>query len=262
MCLIVLDWQPGSLRPLRLAANRDEFYDRPTAPLARWQEAPDVLGGRDLRAGGTWLAVHRKGRMAAVTNVRDPQHKAPADGPSRGELVRNALECDSLTTWLEDLARRGASSYAGFNLLASDGHTLWHLHHGRTGTRLQQVAPGLHGLSNATLDTPWPKLLRSRRALEDIAALPTSAFAKQAWSLLADEWRPDDTALPNTGVGLELERLLSAPFITSRDYGTRASTWLSWHAEGQLDMGERSFGPHGQPLDEREQSLALSPLLT
>ncbi|MCP1343163.1 NRDE family protein, partial [Halomonas sp. FL8] len=171
--------------------------------------------------------------------------------PSRGELVRNALECQSLPTWLERLCKRGAHDYAGFNLLASDGLTLWHLHHGRDGTRLQRVAPGLHGLSNATLDTPWPKLLHSRRALESTLAIPTAAFADAAWSLLADDWRPNDADLPETGVGLDLERLLSAPFIASRDYGTRASTWLAWHAEGRIDMGERSFGPHGRPLDER-----------
>ena len=258
MCLIVLDWQPGSLTPLRLAANRDEFYDRPTAPLAHWQDAPDILGGRDLRAGGTWMAAHRQGRVAAVTNVRDPEFQAPADGPSRGELVRGALECESLPAWLERLNEGNARDYAGFNLLASDGRSLWHLHHGRSETRLQQVTPGLHGLSNATLDTPWPKLVRSRRALQASLATPTASFAEQAWSLLADSWRPADMALPNTGVGLELERLLSAPFIASHDYGTRASTWLTWQASGRIEMGERSFGPHGQALGERRQSLALA----
>ncbi|GHA95228.1 NRDE family protein [Modicisalibacter luteus] len=260
MCLIVLDWQPGLSTPLRLAANRDEFYDRPTAPLAQWQDARDIIGGRDLRAGGTWLAAHRQGRVAALTNVRDPEFHAPADGPSRGELVRNALECPSLSTWLERLGQEGAHDYAGFNLLASDGHYLWHLHHGRSGTRLQQVSPGLHGLSNATLDTPWPKLKRSRQGLQRILAASATSFAENAWSLLADDWRPDDTELPETGVGLELERLLSAPFITSRDYGTRASTWLTWHASGRLEMGERSFGPYGQPLGERRQALDLPPL--
>ncbi|HET8789730.1 MAG TPA: NRDE family protein [Modicisalibacter sp.] len=252
MCLIVFDWRPGSAMPLRLAANRDEFHDRPAAALAAWDDAPDIIGGRDLRAGGTWLAVHAQGRLAAVTNVRDPQFKAPIDGPSRGELVRNALECKSLPAWLNALVEGGAGKYAGFNLLVSDGRKLWHLHHGRDATRLQAVAAGLHGLSNASLDTPWPKLERSRARLGEALADTGQDFAKAAWELLADDHRPDDAVLPDTGVGLPLERLLSSPFIVGDDYGTRASTWVAWHASGEIAIGERSFGPEGSKLGETQ----------
>lgn len=254
MCLIVFDWRPGSNTPLRLAANRDEFHDRPSAALAPWDDAPHIVGGRDLRAGGSWLAAHRRGRVAAVTNVRDPEFRAPTDGPSRGELVRNALICESLEAWLESLAYNDASQYAGFNLLASDGKHLWCLHHGRDGTYLQEVAAGLHGLSNASLNTPWPKLERSRSRLGEIIDgspyLTDDDFAKAAWALLADDHRPKDSALPDTGVGLALERRLASPFIVGEDYGTRASTWVTWHTSGELQLGERSFGPGGRLLGE------------
>lgn len=250
MCLIVFDWRPGTAAVLRLAANRDEFHDRPSAALATWDDAPGVLGGRDLRAGGTWLAVHERGRLAAVTNVRDPELEAPTDGPSRGALVRDALECDSLAAWLERLAGHDAAKYAGFNLLASDGHRLWHLHRGRHGTQLEEVAAGLHGLSNASLDTPWPKLERSRARLGRALAERDTDFAEAAWALLADTQRPDDAELPDTGVGLALERRLAAPFILGDDYGTRVSTWITWHADGEIVIGERSFGPGGRSLGE------------
>ncbi|SHE35302.1 Uncharacterized conserved protein, contains NRDE domain [Modicisalibacter ilicicola DSM 19980] len=265
MCLIVFDWRPGGAVPLRLAANRDEFHERPSAALHVWRDAPDILGGRDLRAGGTWLAGHRRGRLAAVTNVRAPEFEAPAQGHSRGELARHALECDSLEKWLHGLERKAAYCYAGFNLLASDGRILWHLHHGPSGTRLQEVAPGLHGLSNATLDTPWPKLLRSRQRLATATRAETGrdgseTFAARAWALLADDARATDAQLPDTGVGLELERFLSAPFIVGDEYGTRASTWVRWEAESGIAIGERAFGPLGRLLEERQCRLDVPPL--
>lgn len=254
MCLIVFDWRPGSDTPLRLAANRDEFHDRPSAALAPWDDATHIVGGRDLRAGGSWLAVHERGRFAAVTNVRDPELHAPTDGPSRGELVRNALTCESLEDWLSELADSTARQYAGFNLLAGDSQRLWCLHHGRDGTYLQRVAAGLHGLSNANLDTPWPKLERSRSRLGEVVSgsskLTDDDFAEAAWALLADDHRPEDSALPDTGVGLALERRLSSSFIVGDDYGTRASTWVTWHASGEIRIGERSFGPGGRLLEE------------
>lgn len=261
MCLIVFDWRPGSAVPLRLAGNRDEFHGRPTAALDGWPDAPGILGGRDLRAGGTWLAAHRRGRLAAVTNVRDPEFVAPVAGPSRGELVRHALVCDSLPDWLEQLAQGEARHYAGFNLLASDGRQLWHLHHGRSGTRLQCVSPGVHGLSNASLDTPWPKLLRSRTRLAEALITDTADFATQAWALLADDHRPADSDLPDTGVGLALERQLAAPFIAGEEYGTRASTWVEWQADGEIVFGERTFGPGGRMQEERQRRLAVPPLI-
>lgn len=256
MCLIAFAFAPGTRVPLRLAANRDEFHARPAAPLASWTDAPDIVGGRDLEAGGTWLAVHRRGRVAAVTNVRDPALKVPADAPSRGRLVRDALECDDLSAWLERMAAGEGWRYAGFNLLAGDGERLWHLHRGRGQLLLTPVAPGTHGLSNASLDTPWPKLIRVRQALQHALAPPH--WPVRMLEALGDTAIADDAHLPDTGVGLALERQLSAPFILGEHYGTRAMTWLEWDAEARrVHLGERRFGPEGVSLGESELSVAL-----
>ncbi|WP_275288584.1 NRDE family protein [Halomonas elongata] len=249
MCLIALDFRPSSAVPLRLVANRDEFHARPTAPLGAWEGAPSIIGGRDLTAGGGWLAMHERGRFAAVTNVRDPRLEVAPDAPSRGALVRSALECDDLAAWLADLAEGEALHYAGFNLLAGDGQRLWHLHRGLDALTLAEVAPGLHGLSNATLDTPWPKLLDARQGL---AASRHARWPQDALLAFADTRQASDDRLPDTGVGRELERRLSAAFIIGSDYGTRATTWLEWHADGRFEIGERRFGPQGVRLGENQ----------
>ncbi|GAB2790679.1 NRDE family protein [Halomonas shantousis] len=246
MCLIVFDWRPGSAVPLRLAANRDEVHARPSQALNTWQDAPHILGGRDLRAGGTWLAASRQKRLVAVTNVRAPQHPAPEAGPSRGALVHEALECASLEGWLHDLQREDAHAYAGFNLLACDGMRMWHLHHGPTATTLTEIPAGVHGLSNATLDTPWPKLTRACREFHQALAAPD--WTRRSWELMHDTWCPADEQLPETGVSRDMERFLSPIFIVGETYGTRATTLVEWQADGTLTLQERRFGPHGQPL--------------
>lgn len=248
MCLIAFDHRPGEAWPLRLVANRDEFYARPAAPLARWADAPAIVGGRDLEAGGSWLAIHRRGRIAAVTNVRDPRLKVRAGAPSRGDLVRDALTCPDLAAWLDRLASGEAERYAGFNLLAGDGERLWHLHRGLDGIRLGEVPPGLHGLSNASLDTPWPKLIGVRQGLA--ASLRHGLWPEDALAAMSDRHPADDEQLPETGVGLEMERMLSPPFIVGAHYGTRAMTWVEWHAGGRIEVGERRFGPEGVRLGE------------
>lgn len=260
MCLIVFDWRPASATPLRLAGNRDERHDRPTAALTTWRDGGDILGGRDLEAGGSWLAAHAGGRVAAITNVRAPGFNAKASGPSRGHLVHQALVEADLGAWLERLTRTAAHGYAGFNLLVCDGQTLWHLHHGPQGTRLRQVEPGLHGLSNASLDTPWPKLTRARQRLAGLLEAPDGDFLNDAWALLSDTRQADDAQLPDTGVGLALERQLSAAFILGRDYGTRASTLLEWRARGEIVIAERSFAAGGVAAGERQCRLRVPAL--
>lgn len=256
MCLIAFAHRPGSPWPLRLVANRDEFHDRPTAPLAAWTDAPAILGGRDLEAGGSWLAVHRRGRFAAVTNVRDPGMSVPRNAPSRGDLVRGALECDDLAGWLDGLASGEARRYAGFNLLAGDGERLWHLHRGRQALTLNRVSPGVHGLSNASLDTPWPKVLATRQGLAD--SLSSGRWPADALAAMANTAQAEDARLPYTGVDLELERRLSAAFILGEEYGTRAISWLTWGADGTIELGERRFGPNGIALGETVERLAPS----
>jgi len=251
MCLIVFAWRPKHSLPLVVVANRDEFYVRPTLPLAPWADAPDIVAGRDLQAGGTWLGVTKNGRFAALTNIRD---KNRALGKrSRGELVADFLRGQqSPADYLAEVARR-LNDYAGFNLLAGDGHELHYLN-AREGTP-KKLEEGIYGLSNAELDTPWPKLKRCRAALAE-ALSQDNIEAEKLFALLADREQADDKALPNTGLSLDFERLLSSPFIASADYGTRASTVLLRQSDGTCWLGEKRFGANGIYLGE--QSFTLS----
>lgn len=257
MCLISFAWQPGTPTPLRLMGNRDEFYARPTAPLGEWQDNPTLVGGRDLEAGGSWLAAKRGGVVAALTNVRDPQLSVPPGAPSRGELVTNALLCDDIEGWLTALNEGEALRYAGFNLLVATPQRLWHLHRGRDRLTLSEVAPGVHGLSNADLNSPWPKLLHVRNALEQ-GLLQLGASKTWPSAVQCAMQNPQTAAveeLPDTGVGLELERQLSAAFIVGERYGTRATSWLTLDSHGHIEITEQRFGPLGR--FEGETTLAL-----
>ncbi|MEO9330927.1 NRDE family protein [Ectopseudomonas guguanensis] len=243
MCLIVLAWRPGHPQPLLLAANRDEFYSRPAWPLREWEDAPGLFAGRDLQAGGTWLGVTADGRFAALTNIRDPSQ--PPGRRSRGELpvefLRGTLEPQA---YLQRVASK-AADYAGFNLLLGDSRQLWYYNSQEDQPR--PLAEGLYGLSNARLDSPWPKLQRAKAALENCLDAPHS---ERLLALLADTTQPAEHLLPDTGVGPAVERLLATSFIASANYGTRASSALLLGADGNWEMVERSFGPHGAPLGE------------
>ncbi|PMU10134.1 MULTISPECIES: NRDE family protein [unclassified Pseudomonas] len=245
MCLIVFAWRPGHAQPLIVAANRDEFYARPSLPLAQWPEAPQVYAGRDLEAGGTWLGVGANGRFAALTNIRDP-HQPPAR-KSRGELVARFLGGDMLIDdYLSDVVARSLE-YSGFNLLVGNANELWHFN--ARETEAVMLPPGVYGLSNAGLDTPWPKLLKARAALEEVLDDPQP---QALLALLNDPQTAPFAELPDTGVGLATETLLSSVFIASPTYGTRASTALIVHADGTRHLVERSFGPYGGHLGEVE----------
>lgn len=248
MCLIVFAWRPSHPQPLVLAANRDEFYARPTLPLAQWEDAPQVFAGRDLEAGGTWLGVSADGRFAALTNIRDPE-QTPGRR-SRGELVAHFLTGSlSIDEYLREVAGRSAE-YGGFNLLVGDREALHFLNAADPVAR--RLEAGVYGVSNAGLNTPWPKLLKARAALTHQLDEPD---LEAMFELLADTETPPDADLPNTGVGLATEKLLSSVFIASPNYGTRASTVLIANADGSRRLIERSFGPYGGKLGEVELSL-------
>lgn len=242
MCLITFSWQPHSTTPLLLVGNRDEFHARPTAAAQAWVDTPQVFGGRDLSQGGGWLAVSTRNRLAAVTNVRRMVPPDPA-APSRGALVADFLRSTASAADYAAQLRAQAERYAGFNLLLYDGDTLLHLTN-QPQFMAQAVTPGVHGLSNATLDTPWPKLQRVtaglshwlHRDVRDDEAL---------FGLFADACPADDAQLPDTGVGLENERLLSSPFILSPHYGTRCSSIVAFSAQGPQTFIERRFAPDG-----------------
>lgn len=243
MCLILFAWRPDHALPLVVAANRDEFHARPSLPLGHWEEAPGVYAGRDLEAGGTWMGIGPEGRFAALTNIRDPAQKL---GPrSRGELVAGFLrgECPP-EEYLAEVARR-VEDYSGFNLLAGDGRYLYYLHSRHATPRV--LEPGVYGLSNAALDTPWPKLLRARQGLAERLDDPQP---HRLLEVLTDPTPAPDTQLPDTGVGLATERLLSSIFIRGGHYGTRASSILLVHADGRREFSERSFGPEGAQLGD------------
>ncbi|MBM7062431.1 NRDE family protein [Pseudomonas sp. UL073] len=243
MCLIAFAWRPDHALPLVLAANRDEFYARPSRPLGEWPDAPGLYAGRDLEAGGSWLGVTRDGRFAALTNIRDPGQKLGSR--SRGELVAGFLRGSlSPLAYLQQIADQ-AGHYSGFNLLVGTRTELAYLN---AREALPQLLPaGLYGLSNAALDTPWPKLRKVKAALAERLPAPSP---ETLLALLGDAEPASDSSLPETGVGLATERLLSSLFIASPNYGTRASTALIRHADGHQVLVERSFGPYGAQLGE------------
>jgi uncharacterized protein with NRDE domain len=240
MCLIVVAWRCRADLPLVVAANRDEWRDRPAEPARWWPDHPDLLAGRDLKAGGTWMGVTRGGRFAAVTNFRDPSDRR-STARSRGGLVTDfLLGGESPPAFLAAVAAR-AREYNAFNLIVGDAASLWYFGSREGGAR--PVAPGVHGLSNHVLDEPWPKVTRGRRVMEEALSHPDPR--PRLFELLGDASGVPDPELPDTGVGLEWERRLAAPLITGADYGTRASTVFAVAADGLRTFEERTRGPDG-----------------
>ncbi|KQV61361.1 MULTISPECIES: NRDE family protein [unclassified Duganella] len=268
MCLIVFAWQVVPGVPLIAAANRDEFYDRDTTPAAPWPDAPHIYAGRDLKAGGSWMGITRHGaasapqsmpradcgggdtpaagagtiaggpsRFAAITNVRNPQEHNPL-APSRGQLVAGFLA--GAMTAREYVAQiaAGAGEYNGFNLVLCDGKELvWYSNKGAHDPRNgRPLEPGIYGLSNALLDSAWPKVLKTKAQFASLLCLgaPEDAY----FEMLSDTTRAPDMRLPETGVPLELERLLSAVKIESPNYGTRSSTVVKLYADAPAELHE------------------------
>ena len=239
MCLIFLAWRRHPEHRLVVAANRDEFYARPTAPAGYWKDAPGLLSGRDLEGGGTWLGVTRAGRFAALTNYRRGDNHV-TNAPTRGLLVSDFLLSETTPgDYLQSLADR-AGAYNGFNLLVGDQESLhWFSTHGGEPLMLEA---GIYAVSNDLLDTPWPKVERGKRSFErllDARDIDPAAM----FDLLMDRNIAADAALPDTGIGLARERALSPIFITAGDYGTRSSTVLLVGADGGVEFHERTHEP-------------------
>lgn len=251
MCLVALAWKAHPHWRLLMAGNRDEFHARPTAPLQRWPSPYDnVIAGRDLRSGGSWVGVNLGGQAAVVTNVRDPS--AATGGPSRGELIASYLAGgEAATDYADDLASR-APEFAPFNLLVADAESCSYL--GNHPQARLDLSPGVHGMSNGALDAPWPKTGRLMDVLEAWLVAGNDGL-EPLWAALADEQRAPDAQLPSTGVPLELERLLSSAFIRGTDYGTRASTIVAIDRDGGGFIHERRFGPEGVYLGETRMEI-------
>jgi uncharacterized protein with NRDE domain len=254
MCLIAFAWNAHPRWRLLLAGNRDEFHARPSAALARWNDAP-IVGGRDLEAGGTWLGVTNGGRCCVVTNVRDPRD--PQHGVSRGLLATDYLRGDADAAMHAQLLLRTAADYRPFNLLTFDAREAFYLGN-RPEPRAQAVTTGVHGLSNADFNTPWPKTRALMQRLQQwIDAGDDTDFAP-LFEALADETQAPEAQLPDTGVGLERERWLSSAFIRGEKYGTRASTVVAIGHDGHGVIAERRFGPNGRFIGETMLGFGMS----
>jgi uncharacterized protein with NRDE domain len=252
MCLALFALDAHPRYALVVAANRDEYHARPAAPAAWWNEG--WLAGRDLKAGGTWFGVTRAARWAFVTNVREPSRHDP-DAPSRGSLVPAVLaDAQPPGASLERIVA-GASAQNGFNLVAGTAaHAAW----GSNRAVASEVLPaGIHGVSNAALDTPWPKVTRTK-ALVAAWCAAAETDIEALFAMLADVRVAPDSELPSTGVTRERERLLSAPFIVTAGYGTRCSTVLTVSRDGSARFVERSFDPAGRVLGDVEHQFALA----
>lgn len=240
MCVIYFSFGQRVDYPLVLLANRDEFYDRPTAPAERWDDAPQIFAGRDLVAGGTWLGVTDSGRFAAVTNYRNPD--AAKGSRSRGSLVADFLRSSEPAEPYLTTVQQEVADYSGFNLLVGEvtAGTKEILYYSNRGSAIRRLGPGIYGLSNHLLDTDWPKLRRGKERFREL--LQTNELPKREFfALLADDALADDNELPETGIGYEREKLLSAIFIKSPIYGTRSSTILTINGNFEPELDERVF---------------------
>jgi uncharacterized protein with NRDE domain len=245
MCLLVAAHDVHPAYSLVLVGHRDEFHARPTAPLHWWPDAPDLLAGRDLEAGGTWLGLHRDGRLAVLTNFRGEGAQRPGS-PSRGLLIPEFLVgTEPAAAFARRLADTSAG-YSGFNMLVFDGTALAYAAN-RPESAARQLPAGLYGLSNHLLDTPWPKVLRTRERVR--AALGAGGEPSRAlFAALQDREPASDADLPSTGLDRDTERLVSAPFIVDPVYGTRCATVVLVGRDGLVRVEERRYAPDGETI--------------
>lgn len=254
MCLIAFAWNVHPAYPLLLVANRDEFHARAAAPLAWWRDRPAILAGRDLQESGAWLGLSRHGRVAAVTNVRGPD-AALTRPRSRGALVADFLDDAPSAEAFSTALASHAQDYGGFNLLLFDGSALRYVSN-RPDFVSRAVEPGIHALSNAQLDTPWPKALAAQRAMHEwLAGDLTDEPALLAY--MADATQAADAELPHTGVGLEFERALSSAFIRMGAYGTRCTSLLRVARDGRAELFERRYDAQGRVSGESRERFEM-----
>jgi len=253
MCLLTFAWCVHPEFPLILAGNRDEFHDRPAEAAHWWSEPEGILAGKDLRAGGGWLGINRDGRFAVVTNYREPG-VGTSGRRSRGELVVGFLaSSETVVDWMDELNAR-QDDYGGFNLIVGDGGQMHYLTNRGEDSRF--LEPGIYGLSNHRLNTPWPKVTAARDGLRHCVE-QNRLQSEALFQLLADRTPAAEEELPDTGVPLEWERRLSPAFIVDPRYGTRAGTVVLMDAEGKIDFKERSFDRAGQRSGEAHFTLVV-----
>ncbi|MEH7379539.1 NRDE family protein [Bacillus sp. JJ1533] len=251
MCLILFAYQSHPVYKLIVAANRDEFLQRPTAPAHFWEDEPSLLAGRDLEKMGTWMGVTKVGRFAAITNYRDPNETS--DGKqSRGKLVKDALTYHGKIADYMKKLEKTYSRYPGYNLLVGDLNQLYY--YSNVGKSLEKVKPGIHGLSNDLLNTSWPKVEKGKEGLAQM--IKGDNLAQNLLELLQNTDRPNDHLLPKTGVSLEWERILSSLFIQTKGYGTRSSTILLM-SDTDIQYVERTFS--GSEISDQTFRFPIEP---
>jgi uncharacterized protein with NRDE domain len=251
MCLILFAYQVHPVYKLIVAANRDEFLGRPTAPVHYWEDRPDILAGRDLEKMGTWMGVATTGRFAALTNYRDP--KEVTEGKrSRGELVADALKHKgNVKDYMQSLVEK-KDRYPGYNLLTGDRTDLYY--YSNKGQGLQKVGPGIYGVSNHLLNTDWPKVQKGKEGMSKVINGSQEELIEKLLNMLQNADEAPDELLPNTGVSIEWERKLSPLFIKSENYGTRSSTVLLM-SDQEIQYVERVFSTEG--ISEQQYTMKL-----
>ncbi|OQY01445.1 MAG: hypothetical protein B6I26_03715 [Desulfobacteraceae bacterium 4572_130] len=249
MCLILFAYKVSKKHPFILAANRDEFYQRPTAPMNFWHNKPYILAGKDIKQGGTWFGINKKNkRFAGITNFRDP-FSIKSNAPSRGEIIIDFLESTKKIELYINEFKKKADIYNGFNLVLGDKDSIFWF--SNLKNKVEKIKIGIHGISNKFLNTPWPKITLGKKALHQI--INENITYKSIFSMLGNRTIAHDTKLPNTGIGLKWERILSPLFIKSDIYGTRSSTIMLIHKNGNIDIIERTYNPenHLKYKDEK-----------
>ncbi|WP_076758340.1 NRDE family protein [Edaphobacillus lindanitolerans] len=240
MCLVLFNHDEHPVYPLIVAANRDEFYDRPTERAGWWEDMPGILAGRDLRSGGTWLGMSASGRFSALTNVRAPGSRPPEGAKSRGGLVTSVLSDERPLPGVLDALMRQSGNYDMYNLIAGTPGRLFYGTN-RDAKSFIEISPGTHGLSNGRLDTPWPKVEAGKEWLARAASGYCPIDPDELFSILAEAEPFPDRLLPDTGVGPDMERILSPLFIKTGGYGTRCSTVILMDRDGIVTFIERTF---------------------
>jgi uncharacterized protein with NRDE domain len=257
MCLILFSYRNHPSYHLILIGNRDEFYDRPTTKACFWDDAPFLLAGRDLRGNGTWFGITKSGRFAAITNYRDPS-SIIEKAPSRGLLIKNYLLGSEPPDIFLRMLSEVANKYNGFNILVGNIESLYWF--SNRNKDIQLLKPGIHGLSNHLLDTPWPKLIFGKKRLDEVITGNETPSPEKLLHILSDKTIADDINLPDTGVGLERERMLSPLFISSPDYGTRSSYVLLIDAKRKVTFLERTYYVDVDHYSDAEYQFTIEPI--
>lgn len=246
MCLIVFSYKEHARYNLILVANRDEAFGRPTRAAQFWDDQPNLLAGKDLSAGGTWLGINKEGRVAALTNYRDPLI-SKENPPSRGHIITNYLAQQKEPEEFLLTLHKNSDRYMGFNLLAGTYKDLFH--YSNQEGKINRIKPGIHGLSNHLLDTPWPKVERAKSGLASIAK-QDSLTTDRLFNLMQDAQPASEENLPDTGIAPELEKSLSPIFIKTDEYGTRSTAVLLVDKKGKVTFEERRYKPRTMIAEE------------